>query len=243
MPALTKVKSKVFSQGTQDQDDKGGEGASPGFLQGENDVQDAATAQPETSFGLSPGIWDGDGYGRPQRCLEGEKAMHARTLTAVVGDPTKGFPRTRDMPPAPRQHRNWQRTLQIGHNRRGGVSRGGGAARPSYLERKKTAPRPPPARSAPPEQLRTPAVTSRARRLSQRLRRLAVRGRRPGVQGPSPRNEATGSLAATFIGSLLGWRTSGGGKGRGLEGVAAPGETLVAPESSKGDDAGAGGVH
>ena len=94
-------------------------------LQGGNDVQDAATAQPETSFGLSPGIWDGDGYGRPQRCLEGEKAMHARTLTAVVGDPTKGFPRTRDMPPAPRQHRNWQQKLQIGHNQRGGVSRGG----------------------------------------------------------------------------------------------------------------------
>ena len=76
-------------------------------------MQDAATAQPETSFGLSPGIWDGDGYGRPQRRLEGEKAMRARALTAVVGDPTKGFPRTRDMPPAPRQHRNWQQKLQI----------------------------------------------------------------------------------------------------------------------------------
>ena len=103
-------------------------------------MQDAATAQPETSFGLSPGIWDGDGYRRPQRCLEGEKAMRARALIVVVRDPTKGFPRTRDMPPAPRQHRNWQQKLQIGHNRRGGVSRGGGAARPSDLERKKTAP-------------------------------------------------------------------------------------------------------
>ena len=30
-------------------------------LQGENDAPGAAAAQPGTGFGLSPGIWDGDG--------------------------------------------------------------------------------------------------------------------------------------------------------------------------------------
>ena len=84
------------------------------------------------------GFHPGSGTGVDTGDLSGaskEKAMRAHALTAVVGDPTKGFPRTRDMPPAPRQHRNWQRTLQIGHNRRGRVSRGGEAARPSDLDR------------------------------------------------------------------------------------------------------------